>query len=160
MATNPFENEDARYSVVINNEGQYSLWPTFAAVPAGWDVVFGEHGRQECLSFVEKNWTDMRPKSLIADMEARAPSSHPAGRPPRNAAEATLCRLFAAMLNVPAVSIDDDFFALGGRSLQVIVLLEQIHAELGLEIKARSFFVAPTVAGLAERLGVSQSGGI
>lgn len=70
MVPNPFEDEDARYFVLVNEEGQHSLWPVFAEVPAGWDVVFGEDGRRECLSFVEKNWIDMRPKSLIGRLEA------------------------------------------------------------------------------------------
>lgn len=69
VVTNPFEDPDGRYSVLINDEGQHSLWPTFAAVPNGWTVIFGEDGRQECLDFIEKSWTDMRPNSLIAAME-------------------------------------------------------------------------------------------
>jgi MbtH protein len=74
MATNPFEDEDANYFVLINDEGQHSLWPVFADVPAGWKVIFGEDKRQPCLDFVEKNWTDMRPNSLIRQMEADAPA--------------------------------------------------------------------------------------
>ncbi|MCE7006455.1 MbtH family NRPS accessory protein [Kibdelosporangium philippinense] len=46
-------------------EGQHSLWPDFADVPAGWTVVHSPAARQECLDYVESNWTDMRPKSLI-----------------------------------------------------------------------------------------------
>jgi MbtH protein len=72
VATNPFEDEDAQYLVLINDEGQHSLWPVFADVPDGWEVIFGEAGRQECLDFIEKNWTDMRPKSLIKAMEEDA----------------------------------------------------------------------------------------
>jgi MbtH protein len=41
-------------------------------VPGGWEVIFGEDSRQECLDFMEKNWTDMRPKSLSREMEADA----------------------------------------------------------------------------------------
>jgi MbtH protein len=72
VATNPFENPDAKYVVLINDEGQHSLWPIFADVPDGWKVILGENGRQECLEFIEKNWTDMRPNSLIRKMEADA----------------------------------------------------------------------------------------
>jgi MbtH protein len=72
MATNPFEDEDASYFVLINDEGQHSLWPVFADVPAGWEIIFRGDKRQACLDFIEKNWTDMRPKSLIAHMEADA----------------------------------------------------------------------------------------
>ncbi|MEV7009219.1 MbtH family protein [Streptosporangium sp. NPDC051022] len=67
---NPFEDPDSRYLVLINEEGQHSLWPAFSPVPAGWDVIFGEAGRQDCLDFIERSWTDMRPKSLIAAMES------------------------------------------------------------------------------------------
>ncbi|GIM89167.1 MbtH family protein [Paractinoplanes toevensis] len=70
--TNPFEDEDGRYLVLVNDEGQHSLWPAFADVPAGWTVAFGEDSRAACLDYVEKNWTDMRPKSLIAQMDAAA----------------------------------------------------------------------------------------
>jgi MbtH protein len=66
---NPFEDPDASYLVLVNDEGQHSLWPTFIDVPAGWNVTFGEAGRQECLDYIEKSWTDLRPKSLIAAME-------------------------------------------------------------------------------------------
>ena len=67
--TNPFEDEDGTYFALVNDEGQYSLWPTFAEIPGGWTVAFGEDSRAACLNFVEENWTDMRPKSLIKAME-------------------------------------------------------------------------------------------
>lgn len=69
VVTNPFEDPDANYLVLVNDEGQHSLWPIFADVPDGWQAIFGEAGREECLEFIEENWTDMRPKSLIRDME-------------------------------------------------------------------------------------------
>ncbi|MYQ82894.1 MbtH family NRPS accessory protein [Streptomyces sp. SID4936] len=66
--TNPFENNNAPYFVLRNAEGQHSLWPASVDVPEGWDTVFGEAGRQECLDYVESSWTDMRPKSLADAM--------------------------------------------------------------------------------------------
>lgn len=65
---NPFENDDALYLVLRNEEGQHSLWPVFAEVPEGWQTVLEAAGRQECLEYVERNWTDMRPKSLADAM--------------------------------------------------------------------------------------------
>lgn len=62
--SNPFESPDAPYLVLVNDERQHSLWPAFAEVPAGWTVALEASGRQECLAYVEQNWTDMRPKSL------------------------------------------------------------------------------------------------
>jgi len=66
--TNPFENPDAEYRVLINSERQHSLWPVFVEVPAGWDLVFGPAPRKDCLAYIEDAWTDMRPKSLIDSM--------------------------------------------------------------------------------------------
>lgn len=68
--TNPFENPDGSYYVLVNDEGQHSLWPSFAEVPAGWEIVHGEDSRQACLDYVEQNWTDMRPNSLVRAMNA------------------------------------------------------------------------------------------
>ncbi|MEO3972425.1 MbtH family protein [Streptomyces sp. CAU 1734] len=67
--TNPFDNENGTFLVLVNDEGQHSLWPAFAETPQGWTGVFGEASRAECLEFVEQHWTDMRPKSLIARMQ-------------------------------------------------------------------------------------------
>ncbi|MEU2792832.1 MbtH family protein [Streptomyces sp. NPDC007100] len=74
--TNPFENPDATYLVLVNDEGQHSLWPSFAEVPAGWTVARGADTREACLAHVEEHWTDMRPKSLVRAMdEAGSPSA-------------------------------------------------------------------------------------
>ncbi|AHH95960.1 MbtH family protein [Kutzneria viridogrisea] len=67
--TNPFDSEDGSFFVLVNDEGQHSLWPAFAEVPAGWTTVFGEADKQACVDYVETNWTDMRPKSLIEAMD-------------------------------------------------------------------------------------------
>ena len=66
---NAFDDETGVFLALINDEGQYSLWPSFAEVPAGWTIAHGEDTRQACLDFIEVNWTDMRPKSLIEEME-------------------------------------------------------------------------------------------
>ncbi|MFF3326333.1 MbtH family protein [Streptomyces sp. NPDC002889] len=63
--SNPFENPDGTYLVLVNDEGQHSLWPSFAEVPAGWTVAAAETDRQSCLAYVEEHWTDMRPLSLV-----------------------------------------------------------------------------------------------
>ncbi|GIE98665.1 MbtH family protein [Paractinoplanes rishiriensis] len=66
--TNPFEDPDGRYLVLVNDEDQHSLWPTFVDVPAGWRVVYGEESRTACLDYVERTWTDLRPRSLREQM--------------------------------------------------------------------------------------------
>ncbi|MFD4532982.1 MbtH family protein [Kitasatospora sp. NPDC058397] len=63
---NPFEDPDASYLVLVNDEGQHSLWPAFGPVPDGWQQAFGAAGRQDCLDYVEQHWQDLRPKSLLA----------------------------------------------------------------------------------------------
>jgi uncharacterized protein YbdZ (MbtH family) len=70
--TNPFEDENAEYLVLVNQENQHSLWPAFREVPAGWNPVGPRGKRKECLEWIEANWTDMRPQSLIDAMEKAA----------------------------------------------------------------------------------------
>jgi MbtH protein len=67
---NPFDDEEARFLVLMNDERQYSMWPAGVPVPAGWDVALSESSHAECAAFVEKTWTDMRPASLVAAMDA------------------------------------------------------------------------------------------
>jgi MbtH protein len=66
MSTNPFEDPQGRFLVLVNDEDQHSLWPSFAEVPAGWRAVFGDDTREACLAYVESHWTDLRPRSLAA----------------------------------------------------------------------------------------------
>ncbi|HLG56459.1 MAG TPA: MbtH family protein [Vicinamibacterales bacterium] len=70
--TNPFDDENGEFLVLINDEGQYSLWPAWRDVPMGWTAVGPTGKRAECLEYVEQNWTDMRPKSLIEAMNRDA----------------------------------------------------------------------------------------
>jgi len=70
MSTNPFDDETGTFYVLVNDEEQHSLWPSFAAVPDGWRVVFGAGERAACLAHIEENWTDLRPRSLREAMTA------------------------------------------------------------------------------------------
>ena len=67
--TNPFEDENGVYHVLINDEGQYSLWPSFIDVPKGWTIIHKSDSHAGCLAFVDQHWTDMRPNSLIKRMK-------------------------------------------------------------------------------------------
>jgi MbtH protein len=69
MSINPFEDPDGTYLVLVNDEGQHSLWPEFAAVPAGWTVALPATDRRTALEHVEANWTEMRPRSLVTAMD-------------------------------------------------------------------------------------------
>ncbi|MEV4378100.1 MbtH family protein [Streptosporangium amethystogenes subsp. fukuiense] len=71
MNSNPFEDPEGTYLVLVNDEGQHSLWPAFVEVPAGWTVVLPETDRQAALDYITDNWTDMRPRSLAEAMGDR-----------------------------------------------------------------------------------------
>ncbi|SOD59521.1 MbtH protein [Streptomyces zhaozhouensis] len=63
--SNPFDDVDGVFRVLRNEAGQYSLWPDFAEVPAGWTSVHGPAARAACLEYVESDWTDQRPAGLV-----------------------------------------------------------------------------------------------
>jgi MbtH protein len=65
------EREDDRYtySVVANDEEQYSIWFAHRQPPAGWREVGKSGPKEECLEYIKQVWTDMRPLSLRQRME-------------------------------------------------------------------------------------------
>ncbi|GGT52052.1 MbtH family protein [Streptomyces purpureus] len=69
MTTNPFEDPQGAFLVLVNDENQHSLWPSFAEVPAGWRTAAGPDTREICLAYVEEHWTDLRPASLAAQQD-------------------------------------------------------------------------------------------
>jgi MbtH protein len=65
-----WDHEETVFQVVVNQEGQYSIWPNFREVPAGWEAVGPSGPKKECLTYIEAAWTDMRPLSLRNAMQA------------------------------------------------------------------------------------------
>ncbi|HVW29991.1 MAG TPA: MbtH family NRPS accessory protein [Polyangiaceae bacterium] len=62
-------DEDTTFDVVINHEEQYSIWPSYKEVPAGWRTVGKQGKKPECLAYIDQVWTDMRPLSLRKALE-------------------------------------------------------------------------------------------
>jgi MbtH protein len=72
---NSDDNQDnTKYSVVINHEEQYSIWAADREIPAGWRAVGKSGPKEECLAYIKEVWTDMRPLSLRKKMEAASQS--------------------------------------------------------------------------------------
>ncbi len=66
------ESDDRVYSVVYNDELQYSIWLADRELPLGWHAEGTTGPREECLSHIGEIWTDMRPLSLRKRMEETA----------------------------------------------------------------------------------------
>ncbi|QFU91620.1 non-ribosomal peptide synthetase [Amycolatopsis sp. YIM 10] len=73
-------------------------------------------------------------------------------RTARTPEERVLCDLFAEVLGLPEVGVDDAFFRLGGQSLLAVRLISRIRTVLGAELSVRDLYDAPTAAELALRL--------
>ena len=69
--------DTTQYTVVINHEEQYSIWPTSQTCPPGWTEVGVAGDKQTCLDHIDQTWTDMRPLSLRRHMEAEGESVSP-----------------------------------------------------------------------------------
>ncbi|MGZ9933879.1 MbtH family protein [Streptomyces sp. NC-S4] len=63
--SNPFDDPEGTFHVLVNDENQHSLWPSFAEVPAGWRQVLSDVAREDAVRYVEEHWTDLRPLSLV-----------------------------------------------------------------------------------------------
>ncbi|MEU1179841.1 MbtH family protein [Streptomyces sp. NPDC005820] len=70
--SSPFGKPDGTFLVLVNDENQHSLWPSYAEVPAGWTVARAEGSRQDCLDYIGEHWRDIRPASLIRATDADA----------------------------------------------------------------------------------------
>jgi MbtH protein len=62
--TTEHDDEGATFTVVLNDEEQYAIWPQTHELPAGWREAGRRGSRAECLAYVEQAWTDLRPLSV------------------------------------------------------------------------------------------------
>jgi MbtH protein len=62
-------DENTEFLVVLNHEEQYSIWPSYKPIPAGWREEGKRGQKAECLAYIDEVWTDMRPLSLRQAME-------------------------------------------------------------------------------------------
>jgi len=65
------DQDSTIYRVVVNHEEQYSIWPEWKDIPAGWRHVGPVGPKDQCLAYIKEVWTDMRPLSLRQRMDAR-----------------------------------------------------------------------------------------
>ncbi|MFI6846758.1 amino acid adenylation domain-containing protein [Kitasatospora sp. NPDC050467] len=103
-------------------------------------------------AFVQLDRMPLNPNRKLDRGALPKPGRAAAGRAPRTPVERALCGIFAQVLAVPEVGIDDSYFDLGGTSLRAGEVTALIRAELGAEPPLRVLFERPTPAGLAEHL--------
>jgi MbtH protein len=70
------EENGAIYTVVVNSEEQYSIWPSHKTMPRGWRSAGKQARKAECRRYIDEVWTDMRPLSLRRKMELGTPEGN------------------------------------------------------------------------------------
>lgn len=111
---------------------------------------------------VPSSWVELQELPLTSNGKLNrealpAPRRRAEGhRPPRTPREEKLCGILADVLSMEKISLDDDFFALGGHSLMATRVVSQVRAALGVELSLRTIFAAPTVGEMSRHLGLDQ----
>nr|WP_255207749.1 non-ribosomal peptide synthetase [Myxococcus sp. AM009] len=129
------------YVVLVNDEAEYSIWPTNKPLPNGWRDAGRTGTRSECLAYVDE---------VSADEPAGAAEAAEFVEPV-TAAERQACAVVAEVLGIERVGVNDNFFVRGGTSLLAIRLLEKLRA-VGLQVSPKDVFEAGDVGELARRL--------
>jgi MbtH protein len=62
MSTDASTPDD--WTVVVNDEGRYGIWPATLSVPSGWRGTEAAGGRADCLTWIEQHWVDARPAGV------------------------------------------------------------------------------------------------
>jgi MbtH protein len=76
----PSDREEDDFTVVVNDEEQYSVWRAEQALPLGWRSEGTTGSRAECLAHIAEVWTDVRPRSLRAADGAASAGNYPRDR--------------------------------------------------------------------------------
>ena len=91
-------------------------------------------------------------RNAVLDDPRRRPTMADVPLPPRNPIESAIASIWQEELDLDTVGVHDDYFAIGGTSLQAVQIMERIEAELGRDLAPSILLDTPTIAGLAEAL--------
>lgn len=145
------QGEGVTYLVVVNDEEQYSIWPSGREVPAGWCPVGVSGTEDECVAYVDEVWQDIRPRSVRMALARPAPVPE--------AAEDRLVRLVADVLGAEPADLTDATAATEARwtSLKHIELVTTLEDVFGVSFSGAEIRAMTSVAVIRKTLRDKES---
>jgi amino acid adenylation domain-containing protein len=158
----PTLGEDVGAAVVLREQGS-STDAALRRFVAGRLALFKVPGRVVIVDAIPRSATGKVERMTLAATLGLTASGRAGGGErgdfagARTSTEALVAWIWSQVLGLGQVSVDDSFFALGGDSIRATLIVSRLRDALHVEISLRSFFEAPTIAGLAETIEAARA---
>jgi uncharacterized protein YbdZ (MbtH family) len=153
----PSENE-VPYKAIANDEGYRLIWLANQELPPGWHDTGVRGTKSECLAYIDALTRSLYTAHFDGGEQTDHDVAERAFVAPRTPTERALAGICVDILHVPQVSVDDNFFDLGARSLHVALVRKRLQELFEQDVPLVKLFEHPTIESLAAYLDRQERG--